>query len=81
MRILNLSGLDGFTTRGSTACIAKQTDRGIVRYGLRLAYRQAYVEMMRSRTDRDVPEPVTEEEIVAAQSGLTAIPQRFLDMV
>ena len=73
--------LDGFTTRGATTCIAKVTEQGMLRYGLRLAYRQVLVEMMRARAGRALPDPVSEEEILAATLGSIAVPQRFLDMV
>ena len=53
----------------------------MLRYGLRPAYRQAWVDMMRTRTGRNIPDPVTEDEISGALAGLTSVPQRFLDMV
>ena len=81
MRVLNSNVLDGFTTRGGSTCIAKVTELGTLRYGLRTAYRQALVDTMRARAGRALPDPVSEEEILAATLGSIAVPQRFLDMV
>ena len=80
MRVLNSNVLDGFTTRGGNTCIAKVTELGTLRYGLRPAYRQALVDTMRARAGRALPDPVSEEEILAATLGSIAVPQRFLDI-
>jgi len=85
LRVLNQNALDGFVTRGSCPGIAKQTDQGMLRYGLRAAYRQALVDLQRARTqgytEITIPDPVAEEEIQEAQLGVTPMPQRFRDML
>ena len=84
LRIHNIIAIAGFATRGGSPGIVKLTEQGSQRYGLRFAYRQALVEMTRHSHGVGcvVPDPVTEEEISAAiEAGVTAVPQRFLDMV
>lgn len=85
MRIHSIGALDGFATRGGSPGIVKLTEQGSQRYGLRHAYRQALkvlVETARVPRGQAVPDPVTEEEITAAVvTGVTVVPQRFLDMV